>query len=162
MKKMNNSKIQKKHFLVLLLVVIIAIGVFSQVKNSLNNNLKANVIETDQKDELAPLPDIKADLTVTLPDKDAEDKSMIITATITNIGDGKLYSGNPFSYELYLGNTLLFTNTDSYTEMASGDSFSFDYPLEKFPKAGEIKFVVDAGNAVEEGNEENNTAVIKY
>ncbi|MFA5947467.1 MAG: CARDB domain-containing protein [Candidatus Gracilibacteria bacterium] len=159
---MNNSKMQKKHFLVLLLVVIVTVGVFSQVKNSLNKNLSANVMETNQKDELAPLPDIKADLTVTFPDKDAEDQSMIITATITNVGDGKLYSGNPFSYGLYLGNTQLFTNTDSYTEMASGDSFSFDYPLDEFPKSGEIKFVVDSKNAVEEGNEENNTAVIKY
>lgn len=110
------------------------------------------------------LPDLSAKLEVITPKTDKED--IKANVTIENIGEGLLSGKTPFKYTLYVNDTEVFTNSDSYTEMAKGDSFSFTYPIPRaiynYGKKGTVMIKVDTNNAVKESNENNNEVTVNY
>ncbi|MEK7085677.1 MAG: CARDB domain-containing protein [Patescibacteria group bacterium] len=110
------------------------------------------------------LPDLKADLVVVAPEK--KDSDLGVNVTISNLGPGQVAGTKPFKYTVYLNNTEVFTNTDSYTSMNAGDSFNFIYPISraiyKYKDSGKVKVVVDTDDSIDEVSEENNTSEVEY
>jgi|GEM_PF-1027610 len=122
--------------------------------------------QTSQPTTTAPelLPDLTAKLEVLAPKTESED--LKANVTISNMGDGALSGKVPFKYTLYINDTEVFTNSDSYTEMAKGDSFSFTYPIPRaiynYGKKGTVMIKVDTDNQVKESNENNNEVTVNY
>lgn len=112
----------------------------------------------------AGLPDLKADLVIVAPEK--KDGDIGVNVTISNLGPGAVEGTKPFKYTVYLNNTEVFTNTDSYTSMNAGDSFNFIYPISRaiyqYPDSGKIKVVVDTDDSIDEVSEKNNMAEVEY
>lgn len=110
------------------------------------------------------LPDLTADLVVVAPEQ--QDGDVSVKVTITNNGPGTIDGKKPFKYSVYMNNTEVFSNTDSYTTMAAADSFSFTYPISRavyqYSDTGSAKIVIDGDNAIEEGDEENNEKTVEY
>lgn len=110
------------------------------------------------------LPDLTADLVVVAPPEKGGDISAKVT--ITNKGPGLIDGKKPFKYSIYINKAVVFTNTDSYTTMAAGDSFSFTYPISRavyqYPDSGTAKIVIDAENAITETDKTNNTKEVSY
>lgn len=110
------------------------------------------------------LPDLNAKLEVMSPQTESED--IKANVTIENSGEGMLSGKVPFKYTLYINDTEVFTNSDSYTEMAKGDSFSFTYPIPRaiynYGKKGTVMIKIDTDNQVKESNENNNEVVVNY
>ncbi len=110
------------------------------------------------------LPDLKADLVVVAPEK--KDGDLGVNVTISNLGPGAVEGTKPFKYTVYLNNTEVFTNTDSYSSMNAGDSFNFIYPISRaiyqYPNSGKVKVVVDTDDAIDEVSEGNNMAEVEY
>ncbi|MBI4975168.1 hypothetical protein HZC20_00685 [Candidatus Peregrinibacteria bacterium] len=114
--------------------------------------------------EQKSLPDLKANLEIIQPKNKQED--LKIKATIENVGKGIINKGQPFKYALSINDVEVFSNTDSYSQMSPGDSFSFVYPISrsiyKYPEKGTVTFIVDSENSIKEENKENNKVVAKY
>lgn len=160
--------------LVVVLLVGVVIGVFAL--QSKNNNLFQGKIEkiNNKTTEIAngnsefaaenAKPDLTADLVIVAPEK--QDGDLSAKVTISNNGPGAITGDKPFKYTVYLNGIEVFTNTDSYTTMNAGDSFSFSYPISKaiynYPDEGKAKVVIDGDNAIEESDEDNNASEVDY
>ncbi|MDP2642565.1 MAG: CARDB domain-containing protein [Candidatus Peregrinibacteria bacterium] len=121
-----------------------------------------NTAKTENTVEV--LPDLRAKLEVMPPASEQED--IKANVTIENAGEGGLSGEIPFKYTLYINDTEVFTNSDSYTEMAKGDSFSFTYPIPRaiynYGKKGTVVIKIDTDNTIKESNENNNEVVVNY
>ena len=115
-------------------------------------------------EDSGPLPDLQADLSLVSTLKAGEDLNL--RATIKNLGPGSVDGKTPFKYSIAVNGKEVFSNTDSYTSMAAGDSFSFDYPISKeinqYPDKGTVTFTVDTENSIKEADENNNRKEISY
>lgn len=109
------------------------------------------------------LPDLKPTITIETPDKNG---NLRVRIKIENIGEGSVLGTNPYSYSLYVNDKLIMRNTDSFSTMSKGDSFSFIYPVDKaiykYSATGKVKVVIDEENKVKETDETNNTSETNY
>ena len=155
--------------LVTVLLVGAGIGVFAlQTKNQ--NLLKGQLLggstptPTSTAVTVAQLPDLVADLVIVAPTDPTGDISAKVT--ISNKGPGIIDGKTPFKYSVYINKSEVFNNTDSYTTMAAGDSFSFTYPISKavyqYPDSGTAKIIVDTTNVITETDKTNNTKEVSY
>jgi subtilase family serine protease len=149
------------------LVTILLVGAFIGVYTlqGSNSSLFKGSIKREVTDpNAAKLPDLTADLVVIAPAESGGDLSAKVT--ITNDGTGPIDGKTPFKYTISINNTEVFTNTDSYTSMSSGESFSFTYPVSRavyqYLDSGTAKVVIDTENKVVESDEENNTKEVSY
>ncbi|MBI5753877.1 hypothetical protein HZA40_01910 [Candidatus Peregrinibacteria bacterium] len=155
--------------LVTVLLLGAVIGIYT-LQSSNKNLLKGQLIKRDvpqantATDASTQLPDLTADLVVVAPAEAGGDIS--VKATIKNLGPGLIDGKTPFKYSVYINKTEVFSNTDSYTTMAAGDSFGFTYPISKaiyqYPDAGKAKIVIDVNNAIAETSKDNNTKEVDY
>ncbi|MBI2634602.1 hypothetical protein HYW82_02970 [Candidatus Peregrinibacteria bacterium] len=106
-----------------------------------------------------PLPDLSVTLSVIAPAVVGGD----VTADVTvgNNGPGRIRGDRTFKYALYLDETEIFSNSDSYTFLEPGDSFNFQYPISReiyqYGDSGTIRAVVDTEDSISEITEENNS-----
>jgi subtilase family serine protease len=147
-------------FLLIVLMVGIAAG-FAVIQVQ-NRELVRGQIFGDQEVEYG-LPD----LTATAEPVDLDDNNNLrVRVTVENKGEGPVFGDNPYAYGLYLNDELILTNTDSYTQMNPGDSFSFIYPIDRevytYENSGTLKVVIDETNEIEELNEDNNSSETAY
>ncbi len=158
--------VRSKTFLTIALVGVVVGLLIYQINNK---NLFQGQIFTEgenlaSSNENIKLPDLTAKLEV-LP-LAAKDEDIKISATIKNGGEGEVSGERPFKYAIFINDTEVFSNTDSYSVMSSGDSFSFEYPISRalyqYKDSGKIKFVVDADNDIEESDEANNMVEEEY
>jgi subtilase family serine protease len=151
---------EKKRTIIAFLLVLGVVGVlgyeFTVGEGVFGNskNYQASTLDTESN----PLPDLEANLDLNFTDNN----ELIAELEIKNIGEGIITGDTPFDYTLYLGNTELFSNTDSYSEMAQGDSFSFNYPVSEYPEKGSLRFEVDSKNSINEIDETNNSKELNY
>lgn len=154
--------------LVTVLLVGAFIGVYS-LQASNPNLFKGELIKRDAAPAVTDstavqLPDLAADLVIVAPAEKGGDISAKVT--ISNKGPGNIDGKKPFKYSVYINKTEVFSNTDSYSTMTAGDSFSFTYPISKavyqYPDSGTAKIVVDTDNAIAEGDENNNSKEVSY
>ncbi len=110
------------------------------------------------------LPDLSAKLGIISPKNSNDD--IKANVTIENVGEGPVSGKISFQYTLYINDTEVFTNSDSYTEMAKGDSFTFTYPIPRaiynYGKKGTVMIKIDTDNTIKESNENNNEVVVNY
>ncbi len=156
------------------LVTVVLVGVVvGAISLSVNNKSLFKGQIFSQKDETTPvaitdkeslLPDLNANLEVILPEN--KDGDLNLDITIENIGAGSIEGGTSFIYTILINDTEVFSNSDSYSELAPGDSFNFKYPVAKsiyqYPSEGKVKFIIDKENTVKESNEENNIVEKEY
>lgn len=154
------------------LVTVLLVGAFIGVltlQSSNKNLFKGELIKRDVPavpvDSTAiQLPDLSADLVIVAPAQAGGDISAKVT--ISNNGPGNIDGKKPFKYSVFINKSEVFTNTDSYTTMTAGDSFSFTYPISKavyqYPDSGTAKIVVDADNAITETDKTNNSKEVSY
>lgn len=153
--------------LVTVLLVGTVLGVFiMETKNdSLFQGLIFGEKSAPQEEPVAKkLPDLTGTIETTA--QAAESKDINIKATIKNTGEGNIENGETFKYAIFLNDTEVLSNSDSFSTLAPGDSFSFTYPISKeiykYPETGKLKLVLDTENTVKESNESNNEIVIDY
>lgn len=95
-----------------------------------------------------------------------ENGNLKVRITVKNMGEGPVTGDNPYNYTLYINDEIVLTNTDSYTKMDPGDSFSFIYPIDKeiynYPESGTVKVIVDKDEQIEESDEGNNESIVGY
>jgi len=148
-----------KILIVLVLACVVAGVVAMQVRNK--ELVQGKIF--DSKKETTVLPDVKASLET---EKDEATGNLKVRVTVQNIGEGVVSGENPYDYTLYVNDQIIFTNTDNFSEMGPGDSFSFVYPVDKelykYGDKGTVKVVVDKNNKVKESNEDNNETVVEY
>jgi len=146
-----------------LLVGVVAGGLYVQ---SSNPALFKGFIGQQSLNNEAPslLADLKASVEVITPTEGEED--IKASATIENIGEGAVLQGQPFKYTIFVNDIEVFTNTDSYTSIEPGDSFSFEYPVPysiyQYAKEGVVRFVIDPENNISESDEQNNEGKATY
>lgn len=160
--------------LVVVLLVGVVIGVFtlqSKNKNLFQGKIEKidnETTETANGNSESAAENAKPDLTVALvivaPEKEGGDISAKVT--IGNNGPGAITGDKPFKYTVYLNGIEVFSNTDSYTTMNAGDSFSFNYPISRavynYPDEGTAKVIIDGDDAIEESDEGNNASEVDY
>lgn len=149
--------------LIIVLLVGAVIGAFTlQSKNK--NLFQGKIEKIDNEAAETAKSDLTADLVIVAPDQ--PDGDLVAKVTIKNNGPGVITGDKPFKYTVYLNGVEVFTNTDSYTTMNAGDSFSFNYPISKavynYPEEGKAKVVIDGDNAIDETDEENNANEVEY
>ncbi|MBL4694990.1 hypothetical protein JKY72_06515 [Candidatus Gracilibacteria bacterium] len=152
-----------KTLLILLLVGVGTAGYFS-LQGS-NNELFQGKLDADLAEEATSgTPDLKPELTLTNPAADGGD--LVANATISNIGDGAIVGGTPFTYTISINGEEVFANTDSYTSIAAGDAFSFSYPIPRsiynYSNKGSVTFSVDTTSTITESDESNNFVDAEY
>lgn len=153
--------------LVTVLLVGVVIGAYT-LQSSNPNLFKGELIKqnpaTPAPTTAVQLPDLTADLVIVAPAQTGGDISAKVT--ISNKGPGNIDGKKPFKYSVFINKTEVFSNTDSYSTMTAGDSFSFTYPISKaiyqYPDSGTAKIVVDTDNAIAEGDETNNSKEVSY
>ncbi len=153
------------------LITFLLVGGFIGVYTLTGQNTGLFKGELIKRDAAVQLPDLSADLVIVAPEQTdlpagQADADISVKVTITNNGPGAIDGKKPFKYNVYLNEIEVFSNTDSYTTMASGDSFSFNYPISRsiyqYAAAGNAKVVVDTDNAIEEADENNNEKTVDY
>lgn len=119
---------------------------------------------TPTTNDSALLPDLAAEVAATMPVNPAGD--ITANVTIKNNGPGMIDGKKAFKYTLFINGTEVMSNTDSYTTMEAGDSFSFNYPISReiyaYKNTGKLKFIVDSENSIKETSEDNNMMEIEY
>ncbi|MFH1534105.1 MAG: CARDB domain-containing protein [Nitrospirota bacterium] len=154
--------------LVVVLLVGLVFGVFalstrnSQLFKGQIFDGPGNEITEETGDVL--LPDLTVNAEIIFPE--IADDDIEIDVTMENIGEGTIPGGTPYTYTIYINDTEVFSNSDSYSELAPGDAFSFKYPISKtiyqYPNEGTVKVVVDGENSIKESNEGNNEIIKDY
>lgn len=113
---------------------------------------------TDQK------PDLRPSITIVKGETATDDLKADVT--IENLGPGSVKGDKTFKYTIYMNDVEVFSNTDSYTMMAAGDSFNFVYPIPRtiyeYPDSGTAKVVIDVDNNIDEEDEGNNEREVEY
>lgn len=124
----------------------------------------AETVNTGIERGVAKLPDLKPSIELERPATSEDD--IIVNASIENMGEGSILGARPFKYAIYIDGEEAFSNTDSYSDMAPGDSFSFTYPIPRniyqYKDQGAIKLILDLDNNINESDEGNNTVEINY
>jgi hypothetical protein len=148
-----------KILILLVLACVVAGVVAMQVRNK--ELVQGKIFESANESTL--LPDVKPSLET---EKDEATGNLKVRVTIQNIGEGAVSGENPYDYSLYVNDQIVFTNTDNFSEMGPGDSFSFVYPVDKelykYGDKGTVKVIIDKDNKVKESNEDNNETVVEY
>ncbi|MFA7686173.1 MAG: CARDB domain-containing protein [Candidatus Gracilibacteria bacterium] len=162
-----SSRKSRSWLLMILLVVILGVVALAYSKGDM---LKGQLLGKNQNSQVGTTgeenasPDLQAE--VALVDQPKAGEDLQLRATITNFGPGFVDGKTPFKYAIEVDGDEVFSNTDSYTSMGQGDSFSFDYPvpraLYKYSDKGTIKFTVDTEDSIDEANEDNNEKEIAY
>lgn len=150
--------------LITVLLVGSIVGIL--VLNIQNENLFQGQVfdgpDEDDQPSQTLLPDLSADLEVVA----TSGQDLSVTATIENIGQGAVPGGSPFRYAVFINDTEVFSNSDSYSSLSPDDSFSFTYPIPReiyqYEDTGTVTFTVDTENAIEESNEQNNSSQQTY
>lgn len=150
--------------LIVVLLATAAIGVFSFQSNN-SALFKGQIFdEPEDSQQSGPLPDLRAQLSYNPPSQEGDDLEAVVT--IENIGQGEVSGDQQFSYKIFINDVEVFTNTDSFTTILPGDSFSFIYPIPQliyqYPNQGKVKATVDLEDQVPETNEDNNSTEIEY
>jgi subtilase family serine protease len=131
-------------------------------QNTVENT--ADAVPTGIERGEAKLPDLKPSIELERPATSEDD--IIVIANIENIGEAPVTGAKSFKYAIYIDGTEAFSNTDTYSEMASGDSFSFTYPIPRniyqYKDQGAVKLILDLNNDINESDEGNNTAELNY
>lgn len=113
---------------------------------------------TDQKPDLRPAIEIEKGET--------EEDDLKANVTIENLGPGAVQGDKTFKYTIYMNDTEVFSNTDSFTMMEAADSFNFIYPIPRsiyeYPDSGTAKVVVDIDDNIDEEDEDNNEREVEY
>ncbi|MBT4916840.1 hypothetical protein HN709_01250 [Candidatus Peregrinibacteria bacterium] len=157
--------------LVTVLLVGAVIGVMSF--SATNENLFKGQLMGDKDEESTDtavedtptlLPDLTIGLSLTEPETPEGD--LVANIEISNTGEGALVSGQEFVYEIEINGEQVLSNSDSYSALEKGDSFSFSYPIPQsiyqYAAKGEVSAKVDTGNVIKEANESNNAANASY
>jgi len=153
----------KKVLISLLLVTAVAGVAAFQVRNK--SLIQGQIFgdKTVTQEEVTVFPDLKPTLTVEPADTSGNLKVRI---KIENLGDGSVLGTNPYSYTIFVNDKEILTNTDMFSRMDKGDSFSFVYPIDKelyqYADSGTVKVVVDAEGKIEETDKSNNTSEAEY
>lgn len=125
---------------------------------------EGGVIEIEDPASSTELADLKPTLRLTAPE--SSDGDLIANVTVQNSGKGRIDGKQPFKYTISINGEEVLSNTDSYTTMEPGDSFSFSYPIPRsiyqYPSTGSVKLTLDADNNIEESLEDNNEVVVSY
>jgi hypothetical protein len=151
---------------VILLIVVAGVvsvaygkGTFFKGQLMLSQKEAATVAE-----KAASLPDLQADIALASQPKAGEDLQLVVT--IKNLGPGALDGKVPFKYAIDVNGEEVFSNTDSYSILEVGDSFSFNYPAPKalynYADKGTITFKIDTAKDLDEVTRDNNTKEIPY
>ena len=153
-----------------MIVTVLLIGVVAGAYTLQTNNSALFQGQLELEDgETGPTPaagpaDLTASLEVLPPLEGKTD--LRASATVSNLGQGAVTAGQPFTYTIYINDQEVFSNTDSYSTVEPGDSFNFVYPIPRniyqYPDEGTVRFTVDTTNSIEESNENNNTASADY
>lgn len=157
---------RSKTAITVFLVIAVLGAVYLQIKNPnlFLGQIFNNEEGTNDSATTEPLPDLGVALAVIPPSTANGDITADIT--ITNNGPGRIRGDKTFKYTVYLNETEVFSNSDSYTFMEPGDSFNFKYPISRqiyqYSNAGTVRAVVDSEDTIEEISEDNNEAVISY
>ncbi len=146
-------------------VVLVGLVVGAMSLTTDNDRLyKGQIFNQDDAAKSTLLPDLVPKMELIMPADGEED--LKVKATLLNSGEGEIASGNPFGYTIYINDQEVFSNTDSYSSMLSGDEFSFVYPISKaiysYPDTGVVKFSVDTKNTITESDENNNQLEVNY
>ncbi len=154
----------KKVLISLLLVTAVAGVAALQVRNkSLIQGQIFGDKTVETQEDVTTLPDLKPTLTVETADASG---NLRVRIKIENLGDGPVLGTNPYSYTILVNDKEILTNTDTFSRMDKGDSFSFVYPIDKelyqYEDSGMIKVVVDADGKIEETDKSNNTSEAEY
>jgi len=153
----------KKVLISLLVVTAVASVAALQVRNK--SLIQGQIFgdKTLTQEEVTTLPDLKPTLTVEPADTTG---NLRVRIKIENLGDGPVLGTNPYSYTLFVNEKEILTNTDMFSRMDKGDSFSFIYPIDKelyqYEDSGIVKVVVDAEGKIEETDKANNTSEAEY
>lgn len=156
--------------LVIVLLVGLVFGVFALTTEN-SQLFKGQIFDGPDGEEVlteeageALLPDLTVDVEVLIPEVAEDD--IEASVTMENIGKGAVPGGTPYKYAIFINETEVFSNSDSYSELAPGDAFSFKYPISKtiyqYPNEGTVKVVVDGENSIEESDEGNNEITREY
>lgn len=157
--------------LVTVLLVGAVVGVFAfstsntqLFKGQIFNQNEDQQSSTASEESNLPLPDLNSEISVITPT--TEDGDLVVEAIISNVGEGPITGGTPFVYSIYINDTEVFSNSDSYSELASGDEFSFKYPISRsiysYSDEGTVKLIIDTENSIKESDESNNEIVKEY
>lgn len=155
-----------KIILGLLLVAAIFFTIFWQNQNYSTTKGQIKLFRPKVNDTTAS-PQL-ADLTVTanLEVLQSPQSAIKVDVRIINNGPAQISGEIPFEYVILLNDQDVFSNTDSYSIMGTGDSFEFSYSIlqsiHQYPQSGEIVVKVDTENAIEEGDESNNEIRLEY
>jgi len=149
-----------KILVTLVLTCVIAGAVMLQVRNK--ELVQGKIFDTPQVAETV-FPDLHPILEVLGVD---ENNNLKIRVKAENLGEGLVDGKTPYSYTIYVNDQIILTNTDSFSQMDPGDSFSFIYPIDRsvynYADKGTVKIVIDNDNSIKESNEDNNEAVAEY
>ena len=149
-----------KILITLVLTCVIAGAVVLQVRNK--ELVQGRIFDIAEEDELKT-PDLHPILEVLGVD---ENNNLKIRVKVENLGEGSIDGTAPYSYSIYLNDQIILTNTDSFSQMDPGDSFSFIYPIDRsvysYEDTGTIKIIIDKDNSIKERNEDNNETVLEY
>jgi len=154
----------KKVLISLLLVTAVAGVAALQVRNkSLIQGQIFGDKTVETQEDVTTFPDLKPTLTVETADASG---NLRVRIKIENLGDGPVLGTNPYSYTIFVNDKEILTNTDTFSRMDKGDSFSFIYPIDKelyqYDDSGKVKVVVDADGKIEETDKSNNTSEAEY
>ncbi|MBD3330598.1 hypothetical protein GF354_03655 [Candidatus Peregrinibacteria bacterium] len=162
----------KKH-LKIITIIVLSLGIlggiaYVQVENK--NLFKGQIFndpevvsDEQEKDSTAP-----ADLTgeISVKPVSSAEEDIMVSVTIKNLGPGDLRSGDRFKYSIQINGVEAFVNTDSFSQMAAGDNFTFTYPIPRsiyqYEDMGVITLNIDTENTVKEENEDNNKYEVEY
>jgi len=145
----------------LVAAVVVAFGF--QMKN--NENFKGQILDSDTT-STSVVASSKPDLSCIIEASKSDTGDVTVDVALINNGPGSVDGSNPFKYAIYIDNTEVFSNVDSYSTMDSGDSFSFTYPISKdiyqYGDTGNVKCAIDIDSGVKESNEDNNEDTATY
>lgn len=154
----------KKAILAFLLVAVVAGVAVLQVKNKslVQGQIFGEKVVTEEA-VAEGLPDLKPTLATEGVDANG---NLRVRIKVENLGDAPVLGTNPYSYTIYMNDVEILTNTDAFSRMDKGDSFSFVYPIDKelyqYADTGTVKVVVDAEGKIEESDKSNNTSEVEY
>jgi hypothetical protein len=164
----NVIKRQNPKWLIPVILLVVAAGVVS-VAYGKGTFFKGQLVLSEKEvvtvqEKAATLPDLVAD--VALKAQPVAGENLQLLLTVKNLGPGKIDGKTPFKYVIEVNEKEVFSNIDSYSVLASGDAFSFDYPVPRslynYPDTGTVTFKIDSEKALEEGSKDNNAKEIPY
>lgn len=149
-----------KILVTLVLTCVIAGAVMLQVRNK--ELVQGKIFDTPELTD-TKLPDLYPVMEVLGID---ENQNLKIRVKAENLGEGLVDGKTPYSYTIYINDQTILTNTDSFSSMDPGDSFSFIYPIDRavynYPDSGTVKIIIDKDDSIKESDEDNNEATAEY